>query len=75
MVYCSIGVRSEQIGEQLKQVGYSNIKNLYGGIFEWKNTGNTVVDSLDNPTEKVHAFTKTWGKLLRKGNKVYASKP
>ena len=75
VVYCSIGVRSEQIGEKLRKAGYSNVKNLYGGIFEWKNQGNPVVDSMGRPTEEVHAFDKHWGKLLTNAKKVYHTKP
>ena len=71
VVYCSIGVRSENIGEKLRKLGYTNIQNLYGGIFKWKNMGNPVFDSIGNETEKVHAFNKLWGKLLTKGEKVY----
>ncbi len=71
VVYCSIGVRSENIGEKLQKLGYTNIQNLYGGIFKWKNMGNPVFDSIGNETEKVHAFNKLWGKLLVKGEKVY----
>ena len=71
VVYCSIGVRSENIGEKLQKLGYTNIQNLYGGIFKWKNMGNPVFDSIGNETEKVHAFNKLWGKLLTKGEKVY----
>ena len=71
VVYCSIGVRSEDIGERLQKAGYKNVKNLYGGIFEWKNKGFPVYDSKGNETEKVHAFNKHWGKLLTKGEKIY----
>lgn len=71
VVYCSIGVRSENIGEKLKEAGYTNVKNLYGGIFEWKNEGHPVYDPEGNETEKVHTFNKHWGKLLEKGEKVY----
>jgi len=71
VVYCSIGVRSEDIGEKLQKLGYTDIQNLYGGIFKWKNMGNPVFDSIGNETEKVHAFNKLWGKLLTKGEKVY----
>ncbi len=71
VVYCSIGVRSEQIGEKLIKLGYTNVQNLYGGIFEWKNQGNTVIDNENNTTEKVHAFDKIWGVYLKKGEKVY----
>ncbi len=71
VVYCSIGVRSENIGEKLQKLGYTNILNLYGGIFKWKNMGYPVFDSIGNETEKVHAYNKLWGKLLTKGEKVY----
>lgn len=74
VVYCSVGVRSENIGEQLQKAGYTKVKNLYGGIFQWKNENNTVVDAKGNPTEKVHAFSKHWGNLLTKGDKVYNTK-
>ncbi|MDE3742896.1 rhodanese-like domain-containing protein [Maribacter polysaccharolyticus] len=71
VVYCSIGVRSEDIGERLKELGYTNIQNLYGGIFKWKNSGYPVFDPEGNKTEKVHAYNRVWGKLLTKGEKIY----
>ena len=71
VVYCSLGVRSEDIGEQLKKAGYTNIFNLYGGIFEWKNKGYSVYNSEEKLTEDVHAFSKAWSKWLLKGNKIY----
>lgn len=71
MVYCSIGVRSEDIGERLQKAGYTNVKNLYGGIFEWKNRGNPVFNNQHVETDSVHTFDKQWGKLLEKGIKVY----
>ncbi len=71
VVYCSIGVRSEDIGEKLLAMGYTNVQNLYGGIFEWKNKENPVYNLKEQPTDSVHAFSKHWGKLLSKGIKVY----
>jgi len=73
VVYCSIGVRSEDIGERLLKAGYTNVKNLYGGIFEWKNQGNAVYKNTTE-TDSVHTFNKQWGKLLNKGVKVYDTK-
>lgn len=72
IVYCSIGVRSENIGEKLQKMGYTNIKNLYGGIFLWVNKGYPVYGLDEEKTDKVHAFNKHWGKLLTKGEKVYS---
>ncbi len=71
VVYCSVGIRSENIGTKLKKIGYKNVFNLYGGIFEWKNKDQKVVDNNQVPTENVHAFSKEWSKYLIKGKKVY----
>jgi len=71
VVYCSVGIRSENIGEQLKKVGYTSVYNLFGGIFEWKNNDFPVYNSEENETENVHAFSKSWSKWLLKGNKIY----
>jgi rhodanese-related sulfurtransferase len=71
VVYCSLGIRSEDIAEKLKKEGYLNVMNLYGGIFEWKNNDFAVVDSEGSETDKVHVGHKFWGKWLRKGEKVY----
>ncbi|QTE22119.1 rhodanese-like domain-containing protein [Polaribacter cellanae] len=71
VVYCSLGIRSETVAHKLIKEGYTNVYNLYGGIFEWKNANFQVVDTLGKPTEKVHAFSKNWSKWLKKGEKVY----
>ena len=71
VVYCSLGIRSETIAHKLIQAGYTNVFNLYGGIFEWKNKDFQVVDATGNETENVHAFNKSWSKWLQKGVKVY----
>lgn len=71
VVYCSLGIRSEDVGEQLKEAGYTNVLNLFGGIFEWKNEGFNVYNSKDKPTEKIHTFSKEWSRWLLKGKKIY----
>ncbi|WP_235933001.1 rhodanese-like domain-containing protein [Acidiluteibacter ferrifornacis] len=71
IIYCSVGYRSEKIGEKLLQAGYTNVSNLYGGIFEWVNQGKPIVDLSGDPTTKIHGYSKTWGIWLSKGEKVY----
>jgi rhodanese-related sulfurtransferase len=71
VVYCSLGIRSEDIAEQIKKEGYTNVYNLFGGIFEWKNNDFTVYNNNNEPTENVHAFSKEWSQWLLKGNKIY----
>ncbi len=71
IVYCSVGIRSEDIGEKLQQAGYTKVKNIYGGIFLWKEKDFPVVDSTQTETQNIHTFDKIWGKYLKKGKKVY----
>ncbi len=74
VVYCSIGVRSKKIGKKLMSLGFTDVKNLAGGIFQWKNDGYRVVDTAGNETERVHTYNRFFGILLRKGEKVYGPK-
>jgi rhodanese-related sulfurtransferase len=61
IVYCSVGVRSEKIGDKLLRTGYQNVYNLYGGVFEWVNQGFSVFDE-NGKTEKIHGYSKKWSK-------------
>ncbi len=70
VVYCSIGVRSEKIGEQLIQLGFKNVVNLYGGLFEWSNKGFPIYND-KGMTKKVHAYDKFWGGFLTNAEKEY----
>ena len=71
VVYCTLGVRSEVVANELIERGYRDVKNLYGGISEWKNKDYVVVDSTQTPTENIHVYSKKWGKWLTKGNPVF----
>lgn len=70
VVYCSVGYRSEKVTEKLKNAGFTNVSNLYGGIFEWVNQGYPVYRE-GKQVVKVHAYDRVWGVWLRKGEKVY----
>ena len=70
VVYCSVGVRSERLGERLHALGFRNVRNLYGGLFEWVNEGHPVVNAA-GPTADVHPYSAFWGSWLRRGRKVY----
>ena len=71
VVYCAVGYRSEKIGEKLQEMGFKNIRKLYGGIFAWKNSGHVVVDPSGHPTDSVHAYDSNWSRWLWNGTKVY----
>tara|TARA_R110000822_G_scaffold143691_2_gene282119 strand:+ start:689 stop:1189 length:501 start_codon:yes stop_codon:yes gene_type:complete len=70
VVYCSLGIRSEEISEKLKKAGYYNIENLYGGIFEWKNKTYPLVNNKGKETDSIHGFSKNWSKWLDKGTVI-----
>ena len=70
VVYCSVGVRSERLGERLYALGFHNVRNLYGGLFEWVNEGHPVVDST-GPTTNVHPYSPFWSPWLKRGRKAY----
>ena len=59
VVYCSVGYRSEKIGERLTDAGFSNVRNLYGGIFEWVNQGQTLVGD-GSTVSKIHPYSTIW---------------
>lgn len=71
IVYCSVGYRSEKIGEHFIDNGFNNVYNIYGGIFEWVNENNTVVNTNNKPTDEIHAYSPEWSIWLKKGKKVY----
>lgn len=70
VVYCSVGYRSEKIAEDLQDLGFTAVYNLYGGIFDWVNQGHELVNE-QGPTQQIHAYNKRWGKWLKNGEKVY----
>lgn len=71
LVYCSVGYRSERIGERLQQQGFTDVHNLYGGIFDWVYHDKVVLDKAEQATDTVHTYNKRWSKWLFKGEKVW----
>ena len=43
LVYCAVGSRSAQVVNFLARQGYSEIYNLYGGIYSWEQSGYPVL--------------------------------
>lgn len=70
VVYCSVGYRSEKVSEKLLDAGFTEVYNLYGGIFEWVNQGKPVFKQGES-TQQVHGFSTMWGIWLNKGEKVF----
>lgn len=70
VVYCSVGWRSERLGERLQALGFQQVRNLYGGLFEWVNEGHPVVNAR-GLTQDVHPYSALWSPWLKRGRKVY----
>lgn len=64
VLYCSIGYRSEKIGEKLLKQGFTNVHNLYGSIFEWVNKGYPVVNKQGKPVPTIHTYNKDWSRWV-----------
>lgn len=70
VVYCSVGYRSERVGEQLKALGFKDVRNLYGGLFQWVNEGRPVYNQY-GATHNVHPYSPLWSPWLKNGQQVY----
>lgn len=70
VVYCSVGVRSEDFGEQLQERGFTKVQNLYGSIFSWKDAHLPIENKNGKATDSVHVYSKEWAKYLQNGIKI-----
>jgi len=68
VVYCSIGYRSEKKGEELQKLGFENVYNLYGGIFEWVNEGLPLENMANQETLDIHTYNKSWSQWITNKN-------
>jgi len=68
IVYCSVGYRSEKIGQQLQEQGFKEIRNLYGSIFEWANRSQALVNPQGDTVYQIHAYNKVWGRWINNEN-------
>lgn len=64
VLYCSIGYRSEKIGEKMEEMGFQNVRNLFGSIFEWTNRGYEIENINGIKTNALHTYNKSWGKWV-----------
>ncbi len=64
ILYCSVGYRSEKIGEKLQKMGFTQVFNLYGSIFEWVNKGYPVENFTNKNVKEVHTFNEKWSQWI-----------
>jgi rhodanese-related sulfurtransferase len=66
-VYSSAGYRGARVASWLASAGYTNVRNLSGGIFAWANEGRPIFRG-ETPTAQVHPYDRQWGLLV---NQIY----
>jgi len=64
VTYCSVGYRSSDMAMELLELGYRNVRQLQGSLFQWANEGRVVVRD-GQPVTEVHPYNRRWGTLLQ----------
>jgi rhodanese-related sulfurtransferase len=68
IAYCAIGLRSARllvrIGQALKEQGASELYNLEGGVFRWRNEQRRLVDEAGGDTRRIHPYSTLWRQFL-----------
>lgn len=64
VVYSSAGYRGARVASWLGRNGYSNVRNLTGGVFQWANEGRPLFKEGERPTAWVHPYDNRWGLLV-----------
>lgn len=70
VVYCSVGARSAKLARRLHAAGFTNVRNLYGGLFLWYNQGRAVVRA-EREVRAIHPYDFLWGQFITAGGKEY----
>jgi len=70
VVYCSVGYRSSKVVSRMQKAGFSNVQNLEGSIFKWKNEGHPVYRN-GQEVQDVHPYDQAWGVLLKRLFRAY----
>jgi len=70
-VYSSVGYRSGRVTHWLAGQGYTDVRNLEGGIFLWANENRPLVRQ-GAPTTEVHPYQPRWGLLLDSSHRIEA---
>ncbi len=73
VVYCSVGYRSAKVVSRMQKAGFTNVQNLEGSIFKWKNEGRPVYRD-GREVQDVHPYDQTWGALLKRTYRTYQAR-
>lgn len=63
VVYCTIGMRSADWTQRLRTDGWTNARNLSGGVLAWAAAGGEFLAPDGRPTRQVHVYGRNWNHL------------
>jgi rhodanese-related sulfurtransferase len=63
VVYGSVGYRGARLAYWLRRQGFTDVRNLTGGIFLWANEDRPIFRDT-RPVAEVHPYDHRWGLLL-----------
>jgi rhodanese-related sulfurtransferase len=64
ILYCAVGWRSGRVGRTMRDAGFSNLQDLYGGILLWADERRQMVNDAGE-TEQVHGRQRRWGRWVQ----------
>ena len=64
VTYCSVGYRSDLIGQRLREMGFERVYNLYGSLFEWANRGYPLQNERGDTVKEVHTYNEEWSRWI-----------
>ncbi len=69
VLYCAGGVRSLLAGRVLRDMGYTNVTSMAGGIAQWKDTGYPIVRDRHMTDEQLERYSRHFllGQIGEKG--------
>ncbi|HVK38259.1 MAG TPA: rhodanese-like domain-containing protein [Candidatus Kapabacteria bacterium] len=69
VVYCAVGQRSARVARTLKELGFTSVRCLYGGIILWYNEGYPVYRDM-RPVARIHPYNAVWGQFITRRGKT-----
>lgn len=71
VVYSANEKRAISMSKYLRTVGYMDVQVLEGGLINWVNEGNSILDENNVATNRIHTGCKVNAKLLKRGKAVW----
>lgn len=71
LIYCTVGVRSNDLADQLAEKGFTKVYELKRGMLGWANTELPLVNEQGTITDEIHVYSKFFASFLKNGKAVY----